>query len=67
MTTLHNTKVLAKVLKQQSIYAKNCSKHFLSDFEKTFVANRGNLPIFYEAEFDIFTCYVRTSMTLLWY
>ena len=67
MTTLHITKVLAYFLKQHSIYAKNCSKNVLSDFEKKFAANRGNLPVFHEAEnlFDIFTCYVRTSMALV--
>ena len=67
MTTLHITKVLAYVLKQHSIYAENSSKNFLSDLEKIFAANRGNLPIFHEAEnlFDIFTCYFRTSMALV--
>ena len=67
MTTLHITKVLAYFLKQQSIYAKNCSKSILSDFEKKFAANRGNVPIFHEAEnlFDIFTCYIRTSTALV--
>ena len=46
------------------MYAKNCSKNILSGFEKKFSTSRGNLPIFHEAEnlFDIFTCYVRTSM-----
>ena len=40
---------------------------FLSDLEKKIKANGGNLPIFHEAEnlFDIFTCYVRTSMALV--
>ena len=49
------------------MYAKNCSKNILSDSEKTFAANRGNLPIFHEAEnlFGIFTCYVRTSMAVV--
>ena len=68
MTTLHATKVLAYFLEQQGIYTKNCSKNILSNFEKKFAANRGNLPIFHEAEnltFDIFTCYVRTSMALV--
>ena len=67
MTTLHITEVLAYFLKQHSIYAKNCSKNILSGFEKKFAASRGNLPIFHEAEnlFDIFTCYVRTSMALV--
>ena len=38
---------------------------FLSDLEKKIKANGGNVPIFHEAGnlFDIFTCYVRTSMT----
>ena len=41
--------------------------NILSDFEKKIVTNRGNLPIFHEAEnlFDIFTCYVRTSMAVV--
>ena len=66
MTTLHITEVLAYFLKQHSIYAKNCSKNILSDFDKIFAANRGNLPIFNEAEnlFDIFPCYVKTSMAV---
>ena len=67
MASLHITKALVYFLKQHRIYAKNCSKNILSDFEKKFAANRGNLPIFQEAEnlFDIFTCYVRTSMALV--
>ena len=67
MTTLHITKVLVYFLKQHSIYAKRFSKNILSNFEKKCAADRGNLPIFHEAEnlFDIFTCYVRTSMALL--
>ena len=67
MTILHITKVMAYFLKQQSIYAENCFKNILSDLEKQFVAIRGNLHIFHEAEnlFDIFTCYVWTSMVLV--
>ena len=67
MTTFHITKALAYVLKQHSIYAKNCSKNILPVFEKKLADNRGNLPIFHESEnlFDIFTCYVRTSMALV--
>ena len=67
MTTLHISKVLTYLMKQDSIFAENCSKNFLSDFDKKFAANRGNLPIFHEAGnlFDIFTCYVRTSMALV--
>ena len=65
LTTLHITKVLAYFLKQHNIYAENCS-NFLSDFGKTFAANR-IYPFFPEAEnlFDILTCYARTSMALV--
>ena len=64
MTILHITKVMAYFLKQHSIYAENCSKNILSDLEKKFVAIRGNLHILHETEnlFDIFTCYVWSSM-----
>ena len=67
MATLHITKVLANFLKQHRIYTENYSKNFFIWFRETFMANRGNLPIFHKAEnlFDIFTCYVRTSMALV--
>ena len=67
MTTLHISKVLTYLMKQDSIFAENCSKNFLSDFDKKFVVNRGNVPIFHEAGnlLDTFTCYVRTSMALV--
>ena len=67
MASLHITKALVYFLKQYRIYAKDCSKNILSDFEKKFAANREHLPIFHEPEnlFDIFTCYSRTSMALV--
>ena len=67
MKTLHISKVLTYLMKQDSIFAENCSKNFLFDFDKKFVSNRGNLPIFHEAGnlLGTFTCSVRTSMALV--
>ena len=41
--------------------------NFLSDFGKYLWLTEGICPFFHEAEnfFDIFTCYVRTSMALV--
>ena len=59
--------VLAYYLKQHSIYAENYSMNFLSDFWKNLWLTEGIYLFFDAAEnfFDIFTCYVKTSMALV--